>query len=71
MQNAMAFCHNDVVVVAWRYCAKLAGWMSFTVERIANAWAQSGQRGRPQARAAALLAERAAGAVSVPWPKSS
>ena len=34
MQNAIAFCDNDVVVVAWSYGAKLAGCMGFAVYRI-------------------------------------
>jgi len=34
MQNAIAFCDNDVVVVAWSYGMKLAGCMGFAVYRI-------------------------------------
>jgi len=34
MQNAIAFCDNDVVVVAWSYGTKLAGCMGFAVYRI-------------------------------------
>ncbi|HEY2558661.1 MAG TPA: phospholipase D-like domain-containing protein [Caldimonas sp.] len=34
MQNAIAFCDNDVVVVAWSYGRKLSGCMGFAVYRI-------------------------------------
>jgi len=35
MQNAIAFCDNDVVVVAWSYGHKVTGCMGFAVYRIA------------------------------------
>jgi hypothetical protein len=34
MQNAIAFCDNDVVVVAWSYGHKVEGCMGFAVYRI-------------------------------------
>ncbi|HEV7574972.1 MAG TPA: hypothetical protein VGO85_02925, partial [Caldimonas sp.] len=34
MQNAIAFCDNDVVVVAWSYGQKVDGCMGFAVYRI-------------------------------------
>jgi len=41
MQNAIAFCDNDVVVVAWSYGMKLAGCMGFAVYRIDAAGAET------------------------------
>ena len=41
MQNAIAFCDNDVVVVAWSYGTKLAGCMGFAVYRIDAAGAET------------------------------
>src|SRR4029078_9404670 len=41
MQNAIAFCDNDVVVVAWSYGTKLAGCMGFAVYRIEPAGTQT------------------------------
>ena len=37
MQNAIAFCDNDVVVVAWSYGHKVEGCMGFAVYRIDSA----------------------------------
>jgi len=41
MQNAIAFCDNDVVVVAWSYGAKLSGCMGFAIYRIDAAGAET------------------------------
>ena len=37
MQNAIAFCDNDVVVIAWSYGHKVEGCMGFAVYRIDSA----------------------------------
>jgi hypothetical protein len=34
MQDAIAFCHHDVVVAAWSCRRKFRGWMGFTVCRV-------------------------------------
>jgi hypothetical protein len=41
MQNAIAFCDNDVVVVAWSYGQKVEGCMGFAVYRIDPAGAET------------------------------
>jgi phosphatidylserine/phosphatidylglycerophosphate/cardiolipin synthase-like enzyme len=41
MQNAIAFCDNDVVVVAWSYGHKVEGCMGFAVYRIDPAGAET------------------------------
>ena len=47
MQNAIAFCDNDVVVVAWSYGHKVEGCMGFAVYRIDSA---GKERSRARAR---------------------